>query len=84
MVSDRFMSNDPQYTLEKTVTGKVKPKAETPKQEPVVLEDAEGNKLHAPWAPKENCKRCYGRGFIGKDAKTNELIPCRKCYPWKA
>lgn len=75
--------SDAQYTLEKTVTGKVQPKKEEPKKEPVILEDAEGNKLRAPWPPKKTCKRCYGRGFIGKDANTNELIPCRKCYPWK-
>ena len=71
--------NEPQveYQLENTVIGKPKPSG------PVVLEDKEGNKLKAPWPPKENCKRCFGRGYVGKDTATKELIPCRKCYPWK-
>jgi len=74
------MNEQVEYTLESTVVGK--PKPPEPKG-PVVLEDKEGNKLRAPWPPKKNCKRCYGRGFVGKDSATNELIPCRKCYPWK-
>jgi hypothetical protein len=65
-----------QYQLETTLTGKVD------RKEPVVLEDKEGNKLRAPWAPKASCKKCYGRGFVGKNSTTKELIPCRKCYPW--
>lgn len=70
------MSEPVEYTLEKTVAGKP-----VERQEPVVLEDKEGNKLRAPYPPKKNCKRCHGRGFVGKDASTRELIPCRKCYP---
>lgn len=66
-----------QYELENTVVGKPE------KKEPVVLQDKKGNKLRAPWAPKAKCKRCFGRGFVGTDTKTNELIPCRKCYPWQ-
>lgn len=70
--------NEPvKYELVSTVAGKP-----PEKKEPVVLQDADGNKLRAPWAPKKHCKRCYGRGFVGKDSKTNELVPCRKCYPW--
>lgn len=65
-----------QYQLETTVAGKVE------RKEPTVLQDKAGNKLNAPWAPKKNCKRCYGRGFVGLDASTKTLIPCRKCYPW--
>lgn len=68
--------NGVEYKLESTVAGKVE------RKEPVVLQDAAGNKLRAPWAPKKNCKRCYGRGFVGANALTKELIPCRKCYPW--
>lgn len=63
-----------EYQLEKAVTGKVE------KREPVVLEDTEGNTLRAPWAPKSNCNKCYGRGFVGKISGTDQLIPCRKCY----
>lgn len=70
------MSQTPEYTLETSVTGK------HVRKEPVVLEDKAGNRLKAPWSPNKNCKRCFGRGFVGKDSKTNELIPCRKCYPW--
>ena len=65
-----------EYELEKTVAGVVEKKI------PVVLEDKDGNKLRAPWAPKKNCKKCFGRGFIGRDSETQELIPCRKCYPY--
>ena len=66
-----------QYQLETTVVGKPVPTG------PTVLQDGNGNKLRAPWPPKKNCKRCYGRGFVGLDTQSNELIPCRKCYPWK-
>jgi hypothetical protein len=71
--------NEPkvEYTLETTVAGKVEKKV------PVTLEDKSGNKLRAPWAPKKNCKRCHGQGFVGLNSATKELIPCRKCYPWK-
>ena len=66
-----------QYELQQDVTGKFE------KKEPVILEDTRGNKLRSPWAPKKNCKRCYGRGYVGLNVATNEMIPCRKCYPWK-
>jgi len=26
--------------------------------------------------PKENCKRCYGRGYIGWDVPTGRCSPC--------
>lgn len=26
--------------------------------------------------PKENCKRCYGRGYIGWDVPTGRVSPC--------
>jgi hypothetical protein len=65
-----------QYEIEKTIAGKPVRNA------PVVLQDSWGNKLRAPHPPKSGCKRCYGRGFVGTDVKTNEMIPCRKCYPW--
>ena len=26
--------------------------------------------------PKENCKRCYGRGYVGWDVKTGRCSPC--------
>lgn len=27
--------------------------------------------------PKSGCKRCHGRGWIGRKAETGEPIPCR-------
>jgi hypothetical protein len=66
-----------EYQLEQTVVGK------PDRREPVILEDKQGNKLKAPWAPNKKCKRCYGRGFTGLEVNNRELIPCRKCYPWK-
>lgn len=66
-----------EYEIVKAVTGKVD------KKTPVTLQDAFGNKLHAPWAPKPKCNRCHGRGFVGVSNHTKELVPCRKCYPWK-
>ena len=65
-----------EYALENTVVGKPENK------DPVVLQDSQGNKLRAPWPPKKKCNRCYGRGFVGVSNHTNELVPCRKCYPW--
>jgi len=31
--------------------------------------------------PKTGCKKCYGRGYIGKDFKTQMPIPCNCIYP---
>lgn len=31
--------------------------------------------------PIYNCKKCYGRGWIGKDSKTQEPIPCPCILP---
>lgn len=31
--------------------------------------------------PKPNCKKCYGRGYIGRRADTGEPIPCTCIYP---
>lgn len=27
--------------------------------------------------PNKSCKKCYGRGFIGRNIKTNQLVKCR-------
>jgi len=27
--------------------------------------------------PDKNCRKCYGRGYIGRDAHTKKVIPCR-------
>lgn len=26
--------------------------------------------------PKASCKKCYGRGFIGRDIEKNQYVPC--------
>ena len=33
--------------------------------------------------PRSGCKKCYGRGFIGKDYVTKAPIPCSCIYPVK-
>ena len=65
------------YDLVKDVTGKP-----APKRGPQILKDIKGNQMKVPYPPKINCKKCYGRGYIGTDVITNELIVCRKCYPF--
>lgn len=70
-----------EYELLNTVIGK--PVPPPPPVKSVILEDKDGNKLRAPYPPKSNCKTCYGRGFVGKDVQSNQLLPCRKCYPLK-
>jgi len=29
--------------------------------------------------PKQSCKKCYGRGYAVKDAKTKSCLPCSCC-----
>ena len=31
--------------------------------------------------PKKDCKKCHGRGYIGRDAETKSPIPCACIYP---
>jgi len=31
--------------------------------------------------PKKNCKKCHGRGYLGRKADTGEPIPCPCIYP---
>jgi hypothetical protein len=33
--------------------------------------------------PKNSCKKCYGRGYIGKDSVTKMPLPCSCIYPVK-
>jgi len=30
--------------------------------------------------PKSNCKKCYGRGYIGKEVKSHLKVACRCLY----
>ena len=31
--------------------------------------------------PKKSCRKCYGRGFIGRDFNTKQVIPCSCTKP---
>lgn len=66
----------PEYALVEDVTGKP-----APKRGAQVLLDTKGHAMKVPFSPKPKCKRCYGRGYVGNDAKTGDMIVCRKCYP---
>lgn len=33
--------------------------------------------------PKSNCKKCYGRGYVGTNIKTGKVVPCSCCYSRK-
>jgi len=40
------------------------------------------NKVQEQWyyigkLPKENCKKCYGTGLVGREITTNKYIPCK-------
>lgn len=50
-------------------------------EEPIKLKDTEGNVLIVPYKPKPKCKKCFGRGRLGKDVINGGLIACTKCYP---
>lgn len=66
----------PVYELKTDVTGKPPPKrgAQT-------IKDLKGNTIRVPYPPKVNCKKCYGRGYIGMDPHNKTLLICKKCYP---
>jgi hypothetical protein len=66
----------PTYELKKEVTGQG-----PVKRGPQVIKDTFGNERPVPFPPKAKCKRCYGRGYIGKDVVSGGLVLCKKCYP---
>ncbi len=37
--------------------------------------------IELPYAPHQNCKRCFGRGHVGKVKE--RYLPCPKCYSKK-
>ena len=47
---------------------------------PFFLTDSKGNKFKVPYMPNVKCKTCKGRGYIGINSKTNQVIGCHKCY----
>lgn len=67
--------NDSDYTLIRDVTGKL-----PEKRGPQVIE-AYGCEIKIPHPPKKNCKKCYGRGYVGFNDITKQVAICRKCYP---
>lgn len=66
----------PAYALVKDVTGKP-----APKRGVQTLPDSKGRVFKVPYPPKSNCKKCNGRGFVGLDVKTQEVVVCKKCFP---
>jgi hypothetical protein len=79
----------PSYELKTDVTGKPPPKRGPQILKAVKPYEEDGEKKNkilefkVPYPPKPNCKYCYGRGYIGFEADTEEIVPCRKCYPLK-
>jgi len=70
----------PSYELTKDVTGEP-----VELRSPRLIKDKNGIEVKLPYAPKANCKRCHGRGYLGFHAENTalkgRLIICRKCYP---
>lgn len=70
------MSETTEYVLETDVTGK--PLVDRTTKTISVY----GTELKVPHLPKSNCKKCYGRGFLGI-VGNEKVIMCNKCYPFK-
>ena len=82
-------NNAPEYILVDDVTHQP-----TPTRGPQVLKavkayEDKGEKktkiieFKVPSPPNPKCKKCYGRGYIGFEAGTEDLLICLKCYPEK-
>lgn len=63
------------YELVKDVSGKP-PEPRGPK-----VINAFGYEIKVPKPPNPRCKKCFGRGYIGKEARSQLVIMCHKCYP---
>ncbi len=76
----------PTYELQKDVTGKPPPKR-GPQILKVPIKNEKGETIlveaKVPRLPKANCKKCFGRGYIGLDLRTSKPCMCNKCYPMK-
>jgi hypothetical protein len=64
------------YELTKDVTGKP-----PEKRGEVIITDKTGTPVKLPYPPKQNCKKCYGRGYVGTNVVTGRFLICLKCYP---
>ena len=62
----------PSYELKSSILGKV--------STPIVIGVGE-YKIQVPSAPKSNCKKCLGKGYIGIDNTNKKIFICQKCYP---
>lgn len=79
----------PTYELVSTVVGKPKPRVMGPQTlKAVRYEKNEKNEdvkveteFKVPFPPKKGCKRCSGRGYVGFDTFSKELLICKKCFP---
>jgi hypothetical protein len=65
----------PVYELKTDVTGKP-----PPKRDPVILTLPTGQKAKVPHAPNPKCRKCKGRGYVGRDIKSGNILFCGKCY----
>jgi len=66
----------PTYELKKDVTGK------PPERRGVqTIKDKNGSEVKLPYPPKKNCKKCYGRGYVGTNVITGRFVICTRCYP---
>lgn len=52
------------------------------KPEPVELtiKDMSGNEIVVPFLPNPKCKKCFGRGYIGRNVLRDLPVLCPKCY----
>lgn len=66
-------ASDVKYALVEDVSGK-------PSTKELTFPDGSVSfKVHK--SPNKKCKKCHGRGFVGKNSIANTLILCHKCYP---
>jgi len=64
----------PTYELVHDVTGK-------PSSQDIRVLKINGEEIKVPHPPKVNCKKCYGKGYIGVDHNKKVVFMCHKCYP---
>ena len=67
----------PIYELKTDVTGK-----EPPKRGITIITTSTGKKAKVPYPPNPKCtqKHCHGRGYVGVDTKTGNILFCGKCF----
>lgn len=76
----------PTYVLVNDVTGKPPPVRGPQTIKVVKYVEVDGKQqrqevnMQVPYAPKANCKKCHGRGYIGFESKSGNVIPCVKCF----